>query len=276
MKPVQKALWHIERYYDQEVTLAALAADCGVSRYHMVRAFAAATGYSVMRYVRARRLSDAAKALADGAPDILEVALGAGYGSHEAFTRAFRERFGMTPEAVRAQRHLDNLQLVEPIIMDTSQPADLKPPRFEEREAFLIAGIGARYNCESNAAIPQQWQRFRPHIGHVPGQVGGLAYGVCCNADDEGNFDYIAGVEVSDFDDLPEDFARLRVPAKRYAVFSHDEHISTIRNTVNAIWNDWLPNSGYKAAESANFELYSKFDPDTGTGGLEIWLPLEA
>ncbi len=76
-------------------------AIAGVSRFHMVRAFAAATGLSVMRYVRARRLSEAARALADGAPDILALALEADYGSHEAFTRAFRDHFGVTPEAVR-------------------------------------------------------------------------------------------------------------------------------------------------------------------------------
>jgi AraC family transcriptional regulator len=48
-----------------------------------------------MRYVRGRRLTEAAKVLSDGAPDILTVALDAGYGSHEAFTRAFRDQFGV-------------------------------------------------------------------------------------------------------------------------------------------------------------------------------------
>ena len=68
-----------------------------------------------------------------------------------------------------------------------------------------------------------------------------MAYGVCCNGDDSGNFDYIAGVEVSDFSDLPREFGRVRIPEQRYAVFRHSEHISTIRRTVNAIWNQWLP-----------------------------------
>src|ERR1700730_2814090 len=102
MNPAQKALWFIEGHLARELTLDEVAAIGGVSRYHMVRAFAAATGLSVMRYVRARRLSEAARALAGGAPDILRVALDADYGSHEAFTRAFRDHFGVTPEAVRA------------------------------------------------------------------------------------------------------------------------------------------------------------------------------
>ncbi|WP_164034337.1 helix-turn-helix domain-containing protein, partial [Serratia marcescens] len=70
------------------------------------------------RYLRGRRLSQAARSLAAGAPDILAVALDAGYGSHEAFTRAFRDQFGMTPELVRDRRRLDNVPLVEPITMN--------------------------------------------------------------------------------------------------------------------------------------------------------------
>src|SRR5947209_13001795 len=100
MNPTQKALWFIESHLAGQLTLDEISCVAGVSRFHMVRAFAAATGLSVMRYVRARRLTEAARALADGAPDILALALEADYGSHEAFTRAFRDHFGVTPEAV--------------------------------------------------------------------------------------------------------------------------------------------------------------------------------
>jgi len=109
MNPAQKALWYIESHLGKALTLDEIAAVAGISRFHMVRAFAAATGCSVMRYVRARRLTEAARALAAGAPDILSLALDADYGSHEAFTRAFRDHFGITPEAVRAATCLDHL-----------------------------------------------------------------------------------------------------------------------------------------------------------------------
>src|ERR1700690_3767217 len=113
MNPAQKALWFIEGHLAEELTLDEVAAIGGVSRFHMVRAFAAATGFSVMRYVRVRRLSEAARALADGAPDILKLGLDADYGSHEAFTRAFRDHFGATPETVRGLACLDHLKLQE-------------------------------------------------------------------------------------------------------------------------------------------------------------------
>ena len=277
MRPVGKALWFIETHRAGDITLTDIACCAGVSRYHLVRAFGVATGRSVMRYVRGRRLSEAARHLAAGAPDILSVALDAGYGSHEAFTRAFRDQFGLTPEAVRAQRRLDNITLVEPIRMDASLIVDLEPPRFENGRALLIAGLGERYSFETTHGIPWQWKRFAPYIGNIPGQVGRTAYGVCCNGDGAGNFDYIAGVEVASFDDLPSEFSRIRVPAQRYAVFSHRDHVSRLRATFYTIWNKWLPASGYTHADAPDFELYDEsFDPGTGTGTVEVWLPIRS
>ncbi|XIA64694.1 GyrI-like domain-containing protein [Bradyrhizobium sp. TZ2] len=275
MNPAQKALWYIESHLAEPLTLDEIAAIGGVSRFHMVRAFAAATGFSVMRYVRARRLSQAARALAAGAPDILSLALDSDYSSHEAFTRAFRDHFGVTPEAVRAATCLDHLKLQEPIVMDSTLLDNLKAPRFETSKPLLVAGIAERCTHENGGAgIPNQWQRFHQKVDDIPDRVGKVAYGVCCNGDDSG-FDYIAGVEVSDFSDLPREFARVRIPEAKYAVFTHTEHISTIRRTVNTIWNHWLPASGMKAADAPSFERYDeKFDPLTGNGGLEIWIPV--
>ena len=276
MNPAQRALWFIESHLAGALTLDEIASVAGISRFHMVRAFAAATGLSVMRYVRARRLSEAARALAAGAPDILTLALDADYGSHEAFTRAFRDHFGVTPEAVRNLARIDHIRLQEPIQMDSTASDNLQVPRFEISKPLLVAGLGGRYSSENGAGIPGQWQRFQQCVADIPGRIGLLAFGVCCNGDDAGNFDYIAGVEVSDFSGLPREFARVRIPEARYAVFTHKDHISTIRRTVNTIWNHWLPSPGLQAADAPNFERYDEnFNPLTGDGGLEIWVPVK-
>ena len=112
MNPTEKALWFVESHLPEAISLDDVAQSSGVSRFHVTRAFGAATGRSVMGYMRSRRLTEAARKLASGAPDILAVALDAGYASHEAFTRAFRDQFGTTPELVRAQGSLGNLDLV--------------------------------------------------------------------------------------------------------------------------------------------------------------------
>ena len=201
MESVRKALWSIESHFGGEVSLDELSQAAGISRYHFAHVFARATGQSAMRYMRGRRLSEAARVLANGGPDILTVALDFGYGSHEAFTRAFHDQFGMTPESVRAQHHLDNVTLVEAIKMDDALTTTLAPPRIEQGRLLLIAGLGGKYSLDTHQNIPALWQRFQPHLGNIPGQVyvgggakGGRTFGVCYNMDDNGSFDYLAGV----------------------------------------------------------------------------------
>jgi len=193
MNAIERAIWFIENHFAEPITLENIADACAVSPYHLTRIFSVATGHSVMRYVRQRRLTEAARALAGGAPDILAVALDAGYNSHEAFTRSFRDHFGVTPEVLRAAGSLNTIQLTEPRPMNIADIplAELPAPRFETHKTRLIAGIGARYNAESCAAIPSQWQRFVPYLGTIANQVGRATYGVVCNSDDEGNIEYI-------------------------------------------------------------------------------------
>jgi len=276
MNPVAKALWFIESHSAQDLTLDDVANAAGVSRYHMSRVFGIAIGCSVIRYVRGRRLTEAARALSSGAPDILAVALDAGYGSHEAFTRAFRDQFGMTPEMLRARGNLEGIELMEPTKMDETLLTNLEPPRVENLKTLLIAGLSERYDSKTCAAIPAQWQRFTPYLGHIPGQIGRTAYGVLCNSDDAGNTDYISGVEVSDFSRVPPELSHLRIPEQQYVVFTHRDHIATIRRTWYTIWNKGLPESGHQPAEGPEFERYGEeFDPKTGTGGFEIWIPIK-
>jgi AraC family transcriptional regulator len=275
MDPTQKALWYVESHSRDPISLEEVATICHVSAFHLTRAFAATMGLSLMRYVRARRLSEAARQLAEGADDILSLALDSGYGSHEAFTRAFRDQFGVTPEQLRAQGKLTSIQLMEPIVMTTTPAAELAPPRFETRQPWLLAGLVERYNCQSPAGIPDQWQRFLPHLGRVPGQVGKVAYGVSYNFDNDSNFDYMCGVEVKSGRELPSGFKYLQVPMQKYAVFSHTGHVAGIRATFAAIWKDWFPSSGCQAANGPTLERYDEeFNPANGLGGFEIWIPI--
>jgi len=277
MNPINRALWYIESHLKTELSLESLAAHVNVSPFYLTRAFNHLSGLPIMRYVRGRRLSVAARALANGAPDVLSVALEAGYGSHEAFTRAFRDQFGMTPEAVRAQGHVDNLAIVEPIAMTHQQLTNLEPPRFEEGKALLLAGIGARYQCESKAGIPSQWERFLSYFGHIPDQVDNVAYGVVHNVDDAGNIEYLCGAQVRDFSRTPPELSTLRLAPQRYAIFKHRDHISAISGTFAAIWGRWVPESGHAVVDAPTLEVYGpEFDSKTGHGGFEIWVPIKS
>lgn len=79
-----------------------LAASVHLSRYHFDRLIAAAAGEPPGRFRRRILLERAAYRLASAGPSVLEVALEAGYGSQEGFTRAFRRAFGRSPGQWRA------------------------------------------------------------------------------------------------------------------------------------------------------------------------------
>jgi AraC family transcriptional regulator len=279
MSAIGRAIWFIESHFAKDISLDQIADAAGQSRYHLSRMFGLATGRSISAYIRGRRLSSAALLLANGTSTILEVALDAGYGSHEAFTRAFREQFGVTPESVRKQGHVRNIELMEPIRMDDARTLEIEPPRFEESPELLLAGLAETYAYDRTEGIPSLWQRFNAHFGHVPGQRGSIAYGVCTHSDGEtGSFRYMAAMEVESTDALPDGFSTLKLPRQRYAVFVHRGHISAIAATAHHIFADWLPQSGYRHGEVPDmFERYDeRFDPHSGMGAVEIWVPLKA
>lgn len=160
--------------------------------------------------------------------------------------------------------------------MSVSNQDAVQPTRFERAEAFAIAGLGDRFSQSSIGRIPELWQRFEPFIGQVSGQVEDYTYGVCCNADGKGNFDYIAGVKVASTEILPVDFKHVELKPQRYAVFEHRGSLDNLKATFQSIWNDWLPYSGERPAQAPEFERYGKdFNPDDSNSVLEIWLPLE-
>jgi AraC family transcriptional regulator len=152
----------------------------------------------------------------------------------------------------------------------------LDPPRFETGRPRLMAGLRERHGFDAlSDAIPGQWARFNG-LGRLPGQVGDVAYGVICGADHEARtLEYMCAVEVESFDALPAGTGRLRLPPARYAVFTHRGHVSGLKDVWTAIMNDWLPASGCEPAQTPDFELYDeRFDPATGEGEIEIWIPV--
>ncbi|MEM9535741.1 MAG: AraC family transcriptional regulator [Cyanobacteria bacterium P01_E01_bin.45] len=275
MDLVQRALWYVETNFQRGIDLEAVARATHVSRFHLTRAFSTATGTSLMRYARRRRLTEAAKHIAVGAEDLLTVAIEYGYGSHEAFSRAFKEEFNVTPQTVRSQRHLNNLALTEALAMKTSPTPHLAAPRIETLPERMLAGMVERYSMDAMSGIPNQWQRVRPFLEQVNPE-NREAFGVCFNCDDNGQFDYMTAIAVDERQELPFGLVQMPLPQQKYAVFHHAGHISDIQAVTAAIWNRYLPDGGFSVTGGVSLEKYSNtFDPDTGLGGFEIWVAIQ-
>ena len=276
MNIIEKAIWQVETHMRAPATLEAMAERAGVSPTYLTRAFASATGNSLMRYARARRLSEAARILALGVPDILGLALDVGYGSHEAFTRAFRDHFGVTPETVRDGRTTANLELTEPIVMDAPLNPKLADPRVEDRKALLLAGLIKTFPMKDIGSIPSLWQQFNAvqDAINTPGPERRY-FGASLAFSEERGCDYMAALEVTTLSGQPKEIQTTTIPPATYAIFTQPGHITLMRPTIMSIWQDWLPGSGYTAAEAPLLEYYPPaFDGMTGNGGFEVWLPV--
>ncbi|MGF1551465.1 MAG: GyrI-like domain-containing protein [Paracoccaceae bacterium] len=272
MPVLERLIWQIEAHLDEPLTLTLLAERCAVDPRHMGRVFRQTAGLSVAAYVRARRLSEAAKTIATGDTDLLTVALDAGYASHEAFTRAFAGCLGVLPSSVREARSTSSLPLMEPLTMNKDMIVDVAKPELRDRAAFRVVGLSARCTFEDTSAIPALWQAFDAREAAVSGTAPGVAYGVCCDADAAGRFRYLAGVEA---DGRAEGLDVVDVSANRYAVFTHRGHVSDLAKTVYTIWNESLPDAGLEPAKAPDFERYDhRFDPETGRGVVEVWIPV--
>jgi AraC family transcriptional regulator len=171
---------------------------------------------------------------------------------------------------VRARR----ANAIEPLRIGENSAA-IDEPRLAVSPRLLVAGLTERYDLHDGSAIAGQWRRFMPYLGRIEGQVGKAAYGTSYYTGADGNVEYLSGVEVATFSSVPRNFGLLCVPAQRCAVFFHGDHVATLRDTWTAIWNQWLPDSGYDVADAPFFERYAEsFDPCTGLGGAEIWIPI--
>ena len=155
----------------------------------------------------------------------------------------------------------------------------LSEPRFENSGPLLIAGLRSHFTAAPWEGIPAQWQRFGSYLGRIPGQIGRTTYGLCFNV--ANGVDYLSGVEVSSASNLPDEFSVVSIPALKYAIFPHYEHVSKLYETCEGIEHQWLPASGHQAAKAIAdgpdfFERYGEnFDAAAGPGDVEVWVPIK-
>lgn len=166
--------------------------------------------------------------------------------------------------------------------MTMTTQTNIQPKRIEKNANPLkIAGLSKKYYFKKPMDPSAQWQQLSSYLGNIPGQKENTAYGVCFDLDNGKGIEYLCGVEVSgdtSASGLPDDFEIRKLPSFTYAVFNHDGHVSEIRKTCDAIWKEWIPESGYDKPKDADFffEFYGKkFDPRKGTEDIEIWIPIE-
>ena len=269
---LNRALWHIETQLGSEdLSLRSVASAVGVSPEYLTRAFTTLTGRPLMAYMRARRLSVAAQGLAAGKGSVISLALEAGYGSPEAFARAFRARYGLPPSAVK-RLGLAGLSLTPALEFAMTSTPMFPKPEVESMPERRLRGLMRRYTMETRAAIPGQWADYNATVPEPVPLPSGW-FGICRGVGDQGDFDYLCGVDQVEGGEGPD---AITLPAGRYARFATNAHISTMQAAWAEIVGYWMGQPGLSPASGPQAEFYPPaFDGQTGEGGYEIWIPLE-
>lgn len=148
-------------------------------------------------------------------------------------------------------------------------------PRFVSKPAFTVVGVKYRGRNDNNE-IPALWESFFPQqAARIEDKLDPtVSYGVEDNMDmASGEFDYLAGYEVSGGAQTPEGMERWDLPPQTYAVFRGP--LSQIHAMYHSVYHDWLPRSGYRRAPGPEFELYDRdFDPVNGKLDMYLYVPV--
>jgi len=280
-------LTHVQEHLDNPLSLDELARLAYFSPYHFHRIFKGMVGESVKEYVRRLRLERAASRLRVGSASVIEIALDAGYESHEAFSRSFKALFGASPTQFRRIRrvllsstsgvhfrqgttvqHFRTLRRGESMKVQVEQ---LKPMR-----VAYLRHIGP-YN-----AVSSTWDRLLTVMGK-DGYLGGspMMLGIC-HDDPEvtppSKIRYDACITVDD-DFQPVDNIQVQVVAGgEYARTTHTGPYSNLGKTYMEFLGQWLPRSGRELRNAPCFEVYLNDPQSTPPEELltDIYAPLAA
>lgn len=281
--PVAKAISFIEERLYEPLDVKQVAGHIGFSEYYFHRMFMGVLGESVAEYVRKRRLSEAGRKMLSGEERLIEIALTSGYDSQEAFTRAFKSMFGMTPGQFRkfGRMPLEKKPATVDMMMHLEEGLTMQPA-FEEHAEELVIGIGASFSENPFWQINKLWDEFNRRENEIPNLSGNYSLGVCMSKHPdipikEGDtFVYIAGRPVSSLSEVPQGMVAVKIPKRKYAKFTHKGQLTNLPHTVNYIWGTWLPKSEFKHANSPDFELYDeRFDVKTLSGEIDIFVPID-
>ena len=181
------------------------------------------------------------------------------------------------PKWSAPRRASTQLKLQEPILMDSTAFDNIAPPRFETGKAMLVAGVGERFSYRQRrrhsravASLPSIRPRaFRAGSGRWPMASAAMAMMPAISTTSPASRSPTSPI-------CRASSAACASPSSATRCSPTPTTSRRIRRTVNTIWNHWLPASGHKLADAPNFERYDeKFDPATGNGGLEIWVPIK-
>jgi len=291
---IQKTLEMIENRIGEEIAVEELANAAALSPFYYQRLFSRLVKKPVREYIKLRRLARACEALRGTDRRVLDIALDYGFGSHETFTRAFRDAYDMTPTEYRGDDiRLNNFDkpdlLLNYAIIDLGVPLISEGLVIEMNRLTVnepVNFMGVKRYCSIAGLFPngeatgvnepgEVWRLFGEIEDKIPGKPQGRKIGVAYHDDaaPEGCFPYFVGAEVAQTI-IDENCQTWTLPAADYLVCrweaeSFDELVSTALNKALKFGRLWQEKHGLKQG-SFGAEMYY---PEAGLNCfcMEMW-----
>jgi len=266
LERVQRGVDYIEARLEQEIALEDVAKAAGVSQWHFQRIFKALTGETLKVYIRSRRLAGSLARLLGGRQRILEIALSAGFESQEAFARAFKQAFGLTPQEYRnigdRSLFLKKVSFDADYLRHINQSVSLSPEIYDQPRLLMVGkrtlffSVDSEKNNIGEQLVPL-WQGFLPHLAQIEHRVTDYCYGVVRQeAAGSERLEYHAATAVTELAGVPDGFVVFELPAGKYAKFAHRGPVKNVDHTVNYVYSTWLAQSEYRHTYAPDLEIY--------------------
>ena len=296
---MHQVLDHIDRQLDKPLDLESLAEVAHFSPFHFHRLFAAWMGETLGDYLRRRRVEVAAMRLSSQPRlSVLAAAISVGFGSGEAFARAFKTRFGCSPTTWRKQNRLRRganrnsdqvnsnhnqdafrLPLEYGVSSDTQPETSMEVTLVDRAPAFVAY---QRHTGPYGKPLSLFWQQTISPWLRENSLLGQARYGISHDdpsITEPGRCRYDACVEVPPLFKPSRSVLTATIPGGRYAVLRFKGTAAEIGEAWNSLLRDWLPSSGLQLDARPCFEYYPKdssHDAQTGIFDCDICIPVAA
>ncbi|MFB7991666.1 GyrI-like domain-containing protein [Streptomyces sp. NPDC056002] len=280
---LNEAMDHIERHLDRRIDIADLARIAATSEYHFRRMFSALAGLPLSEYIRRRRLTVAGAEVLSGEPTLLEIAVRYGYGSGEAFARAFRGLHGVGPgearrtgAALRSQPRMSFRLIVE--------GSSTMRYRVTEKPEFHVVGRKARVPLVHEGVNPaiadfirgidkETVRRIHALSDQEPEGIVSVSDGLDPSRAEGTELDYYHAAVASAAG--PDDLDTLTVPAGTWAVFdSSGPFPQTLQHLWRDVFTQWFPSNPYRSRPGPEI-LSTRLSPDAAQADAQLWIPVE-